>query len=573
MEHVIDVTNERLRRERINLLTKRAKLINKARKKGKANNKDLEQLLNDLQELESLKRIERCQEDILQFMYEYFSDDLNPDNEQNLVPAGVKITDAPEFHRELCDVLNVVSNVDPASRIAWAAPRGHAKSAYLSNCFPIHEIVYRKRKYILILSETDSSSKKFIEWIANQLKFNEKLREDFGDILSPSKRLNDKDNQEAFLTKEGVLVEASSIGKQLRGKRNGPYRPDLVILDDLESQKNTNTKELREKNIHWFNSVVIPIGDPERTAFVYMGTMIHKHSLLSHVLNRSDFHSNLFTAIIEKPERQDLWDEFEQILRNQEDPDRQDNAIKFYEQNKLEMDKGVKVLWDGRYDYCRLMIEKANMGSRAFNSEFQNNPIDEEEQIFKPEIITLYDWHELYFEDGRNRPLTYFGAWDIAMGKNNRSDYNAILIVARDRSTGIIYVVDAWAKKCPAHEALEEVINKLRKYRPKMFAVETVAAQHDLYRQLRQRLPKEGIYGTRLKPVMNRTKKEERIESLEPYFENGALRVHRTQRLLREQLEEFPNGDNDDLPDALQMAVELAARMGRRSYYNKPAGL
>lgn len=117
-----------------------------------------------------------------------------------------------------------------------------------------------------------------------QLKFNQKLRDDFGEMLS-----------------------AASIGKQLRGKRNGSYRPDLVICDDLESSKNTNTPELREKNIHWFNSVVMPIGDPDRTTFIYMGTIVHGSGLLVSVLKRADFESRIYSAIVNPPDREDLW--------------------------------------------------------------------------------------------------------------------------------------------------------------------------------------------------------------------------------------------------------------------------
>lgn len=141
-------------------------------------------------ELKRLRRIDRSENDVLYFMYEYFSDDKNPENDQNLIPAGIGIKDAPNFHQELCSLLNEVSNKNPTARIAWAAPRGHAKSAYLSNCFPVHQIVFHKREYILIISETDTSARKFIEWVALQLKFNKKLREDFGELLAPQKALN-----------------------------------------------------------------------------------------------------------------------------------------------------------------------------------------------------------------------------------------------------------------------------------------------------------------------------------------------------------------------------------------------
>lgn len=565
----IDVLNSYVRQAHIERLTERIELFDQLKSKIGLTKDETETQLADFKELAKLKRIDRSERDTLYFMYEYFSDARNPDNEQNLIPAPVDLKDAPTFHADLCQILNVVSTKELNKRIAWAAPRGHAKSAYLSNAFPVHEIVFRKRFYILIVSETDTASKKFIEWISGQLKYNKKLRDDYGDLLNEQKRMNEKDNQEAFLTTSGILVEAASMGKQLRGKRNGSHRPDLVILDDLESQKNTNTPELRAKNLHWFNSVVMPIGDPDKTAFVYMGTIVHPKGLLTTVLERGDFDSRKFAAIIEPPTRTDLWDKFEEIYRDPDNDNRMDDAIRFYVENRYDMDDAV-TLWTTRFPYYKLVMEKVNIGSRAFGSEYMNNPIDEESQIFKPSMLTFFDYPNI---KDIERRFDYFGAWDIAFGKNRRSDYNAIVIIGRDRQTGILYVVDAWAAKCPAHIALDMVVEKLLKWRPKVFGIETVQAQHDFYRQLMEILPKKRIYTTKVKPLQPKGNKEARIETLEPLVEAGIIRFMRTQRLLLEQLEQFPTADHDDLPDALQMAVDLAGMGKRRTWHKKPTGL
>ncbi len=575
VEHLVNrygfcpVTEPEKRKKEIDLLKREIKVTKLLRERGESI--DLDEYLDTLEKLKQLRRIDRAENDVLYFMYQYLGADMNPEFEEPLIPAGVSMESAPNFHVQLTDILNIVSNEEVNKRIAYAAPRGHAKSAYLSNCFPLHQVVFQKRKYILIISETDSMSKKFIEYISNALKFNKLLREDFGEHLSPRSQMNERDNQEAFLSKAGILVESSSIGKQMRGKRNGAYRPDLVICDDLESSKNTNTVELREKNLHWFNSVVMPIGDPDRTAFVYMGTAVHQSGLLFEVMKRADFESKLFSAIISPPERQDLWDIFDKLLRDQEDPNRLETAKAFYEMNKEEMDKGVEVLWKQRWSYVGLMIEKANMTSKSFASEYLNVPIDEESQIFSTDRMIFWDNGDL---DDKN--LEIFGAWDIAFGRSNRSDYNAIVILGRERRTGVLYILHTWAEKCPAHKAMEKALEIIKEYRPKTFAVETVQGQFDLYRQLREAMQRKRMYFTRLKPITtNRShgKKEERIEQMEPLFENGVIRPHKTQRLLLEQLELFPFADHDDLPDALQMTLDLCSLQSRKSWTKKPKGL
>lgn len=549
-----------------------------ARTKLEAKGKSMSQVqLNSI--LEQVKHLNReirklkSEQDVLYFTYEYFSEDRNPDNENNLIPKGQSILTAPAFHRELCDMLNTVAWEETTKNVGWSCPRGHAKSTYLSNVFPLYSIVFNLRHYIVIVSETGGMAERFAEWISDQLKYNQKLREDFGELLSPKKVLNDKDNAEEFVTFNGIKVQASSIGKQLRGARHGAYRPDLVIMDDLESSKNTNTRELRDKNLHWFSSVIRPIGDPTRTAFIYMGTLVHSQGLLPAVLGFSDFSSKIYSAIVSYPDRLDLWGKVEDMLRDQSNPTRLDDAYKFYTDNKEEMDRGVKVLWQDRFTYFDLIRIKVDIGSRAFASEYLNKPADAEDAIFKKDQFIFFEDRDLLDHKGRPIKLDVVGFWDIAVGKSNRSDYNAIVTLGVERSTGLIYVLDAWASKCPMHEALKVAYQKIKEYKHNVFVVETISAQYDSYRQLKELLTKDRIYSTRLKAVTPRTKKEVRIEQLEPLFENGVIRLRRHQLLLMEMLEQYPHHDHDDLPDALAGAVEHVRTAKKRVYYKKPKGL
>jgi len=239
------------------------------------------------------ERILRCWTSTLDFMYEYFSDDMNPENENNLIPAGISIFDAPQFHQELTGYLNEFLT-DPTNRIAWSVPRSHAKSTYLSNMFPLYNIVYNLRQFILIISETQDGAKMFTDYVNNQLKENEKLRQDFGEIMSPNSRENVRDNSEKFVTLNNIMVASGSTQKQLRGMKFLNARPDMIIMDDLESEKNTATPELRQKNLIWYTKAVNPLGDPDRTAFIYMGTLVNPNGLLPYVMQRADFRCHSF---------------------------------------------------------------------------------------------------------------------------------------------------------------------------------------------------------------------------------------------------------------------------------------
>ncbi|MGN7387735.1 phage terminase large subunit [Sporosarcina sp. SAFN-015] len=513
---------------------------------------------------------------MLYFFYEYFSEARNPGNPDNLVPTtAVDIADAPDFHAKLSRILDSVSNRNRTARIAWAASRGHAKSAYLSNAFPVREIAYRKRKMILIISETNAGSKKFIKWVAGQLKYNVKLREDFGILLHEQKTRNEKDSEEAFLTTTGIKMEATSLGTQIRGFRNGNQRPDLIILDDLESLDSNNTPELRQKAKDWLNADLMPAGDPENTAFIFMGTLVHFDSLLNYVLReRRDFVKNEFPAIIKPPERADLWAEFERIYKEYEPTDDELDAMldddtattetpnakaamAFYYANKAEMDKGAEVLWPGRFPLPALMLEKVNLGTKSFNTEFMNNPIDEESQIFVPERF-------YYYEPGKtfSHRDYYIGmGMDFAMGKQ-RGDYSALITVARHKATGKNYVVDAYIERAHPDVFLKEIVERVKKYQPDMLGAEAQMAQEFFVDTLKAELEYIGFPAhSRVKKIQQRQRKELRIEAMLPDIENGNIVFCRGEHAtLIEHFERYGSRWHDDGPDALQMALAVIKR-------------
>ncbi|MDR4936055.1 phage terminase large subunit [Rossellomorea marisflavi] len=551
---------------------------------------EYEELDELVSELERLKRIHRAETDLLFFAWEYFSETRNPGNSGNWDGFELEsLDDAAKFHQEICASIDEVSNVHRNAMIARAAPRSHGKSTYLSKATPLRETVFRKRKYIIIISETPTVSESNLEWLSGQLKTNAKLRADFGPLLSPKQQMNDKDNSREFVAwepigngekKKTTIVQAASTGQALRGRNWDGTRPDLIIGDDLEDIKtNAATKEQREKLRDWFSQTVMPLGDPkgEKTAFIVMGTVVHEASLLNDLLhNRADFKSHKYKALIEMPERMDLWGKCQALYQSDQLPinEREVKAKEFYEANRAAMNEGAVVLWPEVQPIWKLMTWKWANGSKAFNTEYQNEPRDEESMIFNPDIFRYFDESDLIDREGRRLPLDYYAFWDVAAGKSSRSDYNAIVTLGRDRRTGVMYVIDAWAKKCPAHKALEMAVEKIREYGHKVFAVETIGVGHDMHRQLRDRLMKERIYGTKLKPIAHQgANKEKRIEALEPLCETGFLRFKKGQSLLLEQLEQFPSGQHDDLPDACSGVVSMLGTNRRKSYVNKPPGL
>lgn len=528
------------------------------------------ELADTLAEHDRLVRINRAEADLIYFAYEYFGERYNPDNDGNWIP--IDLANAPSFHREICGIMDVVSTRDTNAKISVAAPRSHAKSSFLSKAFPLHEIVYRKRKYAIIISETPHVSTGNMEWLSLQLKSNAKLRDDFGPLLSVRQQENPKDNSSEFIAWEArpdgsqrllARVEAASTGQALRGRNWNGVRPDLVICDDLEGRKNTNTEILRTEMRDWFTQVVVPLGDPEgkKTALIYMGTMVHHDSLLRYVMEkRSDFKTRLFRAVIEWPARMDLWEQCRLLYVDRENLARAIDAKAFYDANKAEMERGSNVLWPSVQPLWTLLTWKWNNGSKAFNTEYMNNPVDEENMVFNPDRFT-------YYEPGREFPYEdytiHFGI-DFAMGKT-RGDFSAITVVARHKVTGCVYVADSFGERLHPDKFLDVIVERVLRWQPDGIAAEAQAAQEFFVDKLTDALREKGYPSdTRVHKIFQRGRKELRIESMLPDIENGKIRFSRRHALLLEQFELYGTGSHDDLPDSMEMAVSIATARPRR---------
>src|SRR5690625_6864340 len=95
---------------------------------------------------------------------------------------------------------------------------------------------------------------------------------------------------------------------------------------------------------------------------------------------------------------------------------------------------GTRILWDGYWTYYELIRIREDSGVKSFNQEYQNNPTDEERQIFKPEHFTWFDDEDLDGLDTLN-----FGSVDFTIGILI-VDYSIIMYCVMNVDTRLISV-------------------------------------------------------------------------------------------------------------------------------------
>lgn len=474
---------------------------------------------------------------------------------------------SPAFHEELDAIWesNVMKSKNPlssakeiarmkGSRNVIAAPRGHAKSTNLTFKDSLHATVYGYKHYILLISDSSEQAEGFLEEIKTELEENADLIEDFG-VLKGEKTWRSN----GILTKNDIKIEAIGSGKKVRGRKHRNWRPDLIVLDDIENDENVNTPEQRKKLKSWFEKAVSKAGDTY-TDIVYIGTVLHYDSLLNNVLHNPRYHAKKYRAVISWATNQKLWDAWESIYINLFNENHEVDAQAFFEEHREEMLEGTEVLWEDKLSYYDLIEMKVTEGEASFNSELQNDPVDPDNATFNEE---WNDYYEPELMDWKSPEFIFIGSNDPSLGKNKKSDTSAIINLALSIKTGYMYVVDASIEKRKPDVIIEDIFQMSQRLKRDYakgfykFGVETVQFQYYFKEVMAHRSVEEGEY-LPIEEIQSSANKKLRIESLQPIIKNKYLKFSKEHKALLKQLREFPMGRNDDGPDALQMAVQLA---------------
>ena len=454
----------------------------------------------------------------------------------NYFPHYVRSSSRSQLHNYLFEHLPQVLQQPSSVHLAIAAPRGEAKSTLVSQLFTLYCLVAQKKRYALIVMDSIDQAYPMLEAIKVELEFNQRLRVDFPEIAGQGRVWQ----AATIVTKANQKVQVAGSGKKLRGLRHGAYRPDLVVLDDIENDEQVRSPEQRDKLHDWLKKTVLPLGAAgDKLDVVYIGTILHYDSVLNRTLSSKAWKTAKFKALIRQPDDMSLWDKWEDFYLNEGEA----VADAFYSQNKSAMDKGAVVSWAAR-PILTLMKIRARDGHTTFDSEYQNDPLSSDDAMF---ANALTYWTELPGE------LVYFGALDPSLGKAGASrDPSAILVGGYHRETGKLYVIEAQVKKRLPDLIIEDVIRMQKQYQCQRWFVETVQFQEFLKDELVKRSAQRGIPvpATATKP---NTDKMLRIESLQPHMANGLILLHSSQATLISQLRHFPKADHDDGPDALEM--------------------
>ena len=497
---------------------------------------------------------------------------------------------SPSFHEEIMDLATHKNESEWEGRrnlntLVLAAPRNHSKSTLITFLYVIWSLVTQRKFFTVVISDIARISVSHTRNIKEEFESNDKLRNDWGIVLGRDWDQLDnsvRGEKEKWTDEEFVIgfrkwdkqgnhwsgeledrakVLARMANNPLRGLRFGHRRPDLVIADDLENDELVDTPVQRQKLASWWDSAVEPMIEPPPIGqIILVGTVLHYGSLLNQMLSRSDLYvTRRYQAIVSK-----------------------------------EMPDGTREqtpLWPERFSLERLMSIKQK-NTLAFQKEYMNEPRDDTTRTFRSSWIQWYDANDLGYKTStrkwyfRGRPISFFTGVDWTVGKDDAADFFSIVMIGKTLDNDII-VFDIANEKIDVANQVNRIIQQNQSYPITMNGVEGNGFQHVLVQQILRR----SLIPIREIRHVSRKRKQIRIEGMSPLFEQGKIFLRKcTEReVLREQhtgepnMEEgfyhdelrsvvihpefhkfyeqlmtYPRSENDDMLDALEMALEVS---------------
>ncbi len=439
------------------------------------------------------------------------------------------------------------------TRLDVIAPRGSAKTTWVSQAYPLYCAVHALERFILLLSDTTGQAQQNLATIKDELEGNEELARDFPQAAGPGPVWR----QDRIELRNGVVIEAHGSGSKIRGKKSREGRPSLVITDDPENEDHATSAVLRDRSWRWYCRTVLNVGTPE-TNYLTLGTSLHRECLVLRLQRQPGWKGRLFKAVVEWPQRMDLWARWEELLHDWENDNHEAAALAFYQENKADMDRGAVVLWPEREPLYALMQLRATIGAAAFAAEKQGDPVDPSLCEWPAEY---FDWPGFWFDTWPSQLEVKVLSLDPSKGKDAKtSDYSPFVKIGRDRS-GVNYIECDCRNDRDVTVISHTAAAHVKDFRPDAFAVEYNGFQELLALPL-QLAAEAARVDLPIRPVDNTVNKLVRIRRLTPFLAQRRLRFKARSPgtlLLVQQMKDFPVGDYDDAPDALEQGLRTVA--------------
>lgn len=346
----------------------------------------------------------------------------------------------PPFHRQVWDLY-----ASDFTNCGCVAPRDHAKSTALTYDYILASVLFRDSDYVILISSTEEKAVEQLSNISEELHINEDLQREF-EIEGFE---TDQKTEIIAKMKDGhrFRILARGAEQKIRGAMWNGKRPNLIVCDDMEDDEQVESKLRREKFRRWFFRAAKQALSQKGKIRVH-GTILHDDSLLSRLLKNAAWHFLFFKA-------HESYNDFSNILW----PERwSENLLK---SKRLELEQ------DG--------------DSAGYSQEYLNDPLDTDDAFLRKEQFLPMK------EDDYDSPKMYYLACDLAVSKQQRSDFTSFTVGGRDEHN-IVHVVDEILGRWDPLEWITELFLCCKNWGPEIVFIERGAIWNSVWPTIRNEM-------------------------------------------------------------------------------------
>lgn len=438
---------------------------------------------------------------------------------------------SPGFHLKI--LLESLKNL----YLAIASPRESAKSTIITFLLPSHTIAFKRKRFIIICQSTYAKAVRSLETIKKEFRENEWLKRDFKVTIR-----KDSEGESIFRHADGFETQVLCSGRDqigaLRGSKFGAYRPDLIIVDDLEDDEMVRNPDRRLDLKNNFDEVILLLGERNTVQVIVIGTILHDDSQMAKLVDAKQYL------------------EFRKLL--------------YRGRNKMG-DGSYQSLWEYKWTVEELnQMEKDNPSK--FAKEIQNDP-----STGLLQDIHVEDFRYWYKEENQYVLLDETGrvvsrgdfytckaavGCDLAWDDKRQDDFSVIMPGFLTPQSDIL-IDDYICKKGLRPDEMEEILFSMEARLKSLtktsvpFGFEKAKAEKIMQWLMRQAMKKRNK-ALWFKPLVWDTDKITRIVTrLQPRYKQHMIYHKRGMGDLERQLVRVRSAAHDDLADALQGLVQL----------------
>ena len=428
--------------------------------------------------------------------------------------------------------------------VAITAPRGHAKSTIITITYTLACVLFRQRRYVLLVADTETQAALFLGQIRQILYDSAEIHHLFGMQLDDKGVVFEKDTETDIIIKfkdqTSFRIVAKGAEQKLRGMLWSGQRPDLIVIDDLMNEELVANKDRREKLDKWVYGSLIPCRS-ERGIIRFVGTPMNLDDPLERMMPRENAKDTIVEDLKVWSKRKiGMWRTVKYRAHNQD-----------YSKLLWPQRKSKELFEELRADF----IERGM--PEVYACEYLCNPVDDSIRYFR-----RGDFLPMTEEDRKKNKVFYITA-DLAVSEKDRADYTAIVVGGLD-SNGQLHIVNTVRERLSGDEIVATLLSLQKIYNPVAVGIEDTQISKALGPYIYRTMAETGVYMniTMLKP--HRQDKLQRARSIQARMRAGMVKFDKNADwwlTFEDECMNFPRARHDDMVDALAYQGILIDRM------------